>query len=420
MKTIRLIFESVRFALNALRSNLLRTTLSLLGVTIGIFTIILVFTVVDSLELGVRQSLSFVGDRVVYVQKWPWSFGPDYPWWKYINRPQPIYNEFEFVRDRIEGAKAVSIQAGRRTVAKQGSNSTSIYFNGISYDHKDVADIPVAEGRYFTQIESETGQNVAVIGSKVAEELFSGRDPLGKELSVTGRRFRVVGVMKQVGENLLDAPSNDENIFIPYKAFQKVFYSGKYDGVGSTIAIKGNEDESPQLETLEAEVRGLMRQRRGLKPLEDDNFALNKPQMLADFITGIFNAITIVGAIIGSFAILIGGFGIANIMFVSVRERTNQIGIQKSLGAKRYFILLQFLFEAVFLSLLGGLGGLFFVYLIITVVPLLVDLGSFVLVLNLGNVVVGLVVAVLVGVISGLWPAWAAAKMDPVIAIRTA
>lgn len=420
MKTLRLIFESIRFALQALRSNLLRTTLSLLGVTIGIFTIILVFTVVDSLELGVRQSLSFVGDRVVYVQKWPWSFGPEYPWWKYINRPQPVYQEFEFMRDQLKGAKAVSIQAGRRVVAKQGSNSTSVYFNGISYDHKDVADIPVAEGRYFTQIESETGQNVAVIGATAAEELFAARDPLGKEISVNGRRFRVVGVMKKVGENLLDAPSNDQNMFIPYKAFQKVFYSGKYDGVGSSIAIKGNEDESPQLEVLEAEVRGLMRQRRGLRPLEDDNFALNKPQMLADFITGIFNAITIVGAIIGSFAILIGGFGIANIMFVSVRERTNQIGIQKSLGAKRYFILLQFLFEAIFLSMLGGLGGLFMVYLIITVVPLMIDLGSFILVLNAGNVIVGLAVAILVGVISGLWPAWAAAKMDPVTAIRTA
>ena len=398
---------------------MLRTTLSLLGVTVGIFTVILVFSVVDSLEVGVRQSLSFVGDRVVYVQKWPWSFSPDYPWWKYINRPQPVYSEYEFLKEKVQGAKAVSIQAGRRTVAKWGSNSSNVFFNGISYDHKDVADIPVNVGRYFTPIEEQTGQNVAVIGYNVADELFGTKDPIGKEVSVKGRKFRVIGVMKQVGQNLLDAPSNDMNIFIPFKAFQKVYYTGKYEGVGATIAVKGTEQEGPQLELLEAEVQGLVRQRRGLRPREEDNFALNKPQMLADFISGIFAAISIVGAIIGSFAILIGGFGIANIMFVSVRERTNQIGVQKSLGAKNYFILLQFLFEAIFLSLLGGIAGLVLVYVIITVVPLLFDLGSFNLILTTGNVIIGLLVAAIVGVISGLWPAWSAAKLDPVIAIRT-
>ncbi|WP_224999499.1 ABC transporter permease [Cesiribacter sp. SM1] len=419
MKTIRLIFESFRFALSALRSNLLRTILSLLGVTVGIFTVILVFSVVDSLEAGVRQSLSFVGDKVVYVQKWPWSFSPDYPWWKYINRPQPVYEEYEFLQDKLQNARAVSIQAGRRTIAKWGSNSSDIYFNGISYDHKDVADIPVNTGRYFTQIEEQTGQSVAVIGFKVADELFATKDPIGKEISVKGRRFRVIGVMKEVGENLLDAPSNDQNVFIPYKAFQKVFYSGKYEGVGSSIAIKGTEQEGPQLETLEAEVRGLMRQRRGLRPREEDNFALNKPQMLADFVSSIFAAISIVGAIIGSFAILIGGFGIANIMFVSVRERTNQIGVQKSLGAKNYFILLQFLFEAIFLSLLGGIAGLVLVFVIISLAPLVFEMGTFNLILTTGNVIVGLLVAAIVGVISGLWPAWSAARMDPVTAIRT-
>jgi putative ABC transport system permease protein len=419
VKTIRLIFESFRFALSALRSNLLRTILSLLGVTVGIFTVILVFSVVDSLEAGVRQSLSFVGDKVIYVEKWPWSFSPDYPWWKYINRPQATYSEYEFLKDKLEGAKAVSIQARRRTVAKWGSNSTSINIFGIAYDHKDVADIPVSVGRYFTQIEEQTGQSVAVIGYKVADELFGTKDPIGKELSVKGRRFRVIGVMKEVGENLLDAPSNDENIFVPYRAFQKVYYSGKYEGVGSTIVVKGSEEEGPQLEMLEAEVRGLMRQRRGLRPREEDNFALNKPQMLADFVSGIFAAISIVGAIIGSFAILIGGFGIANIMFVSVRERTNQIGVQKSLGAKNYFILLQFLFEAIFLSLLGGVAGLILVFLIITLAPLVFEMGSFNLILTTGNVIIGLMVAAIVGVISGLWPAWSAARMDPVTAIRT-
>ena len=399
--------------MTALRSNLLRTTLSLLGVTIGIFTIILVFTVVDSLERSVKQSFSFLGDNVVYVDKWPWIFAEEYPWWKYINRPNPIYQEYEFLAEKSKNAKAVSIFAIRRTTVKHGSSSSGgVPLFGISYDHQNVAEIPIESGRYFTPLEVQTARNVAVIGANVAENLFGNKDPLGKEVTIKGRRFQVVGVMKRVGESLLDTPSNDENVFVPYKAFQKMYYSGRYDGVRPSIAVKAKEGES--LEELVAEVRGLMRQRRSQRPLEDDSFALNQPKMLSDMLSNVFNIITLVGAVIGSFAILIGGFGIANIMFVSVRERTGQIGVQKSLGAKRYFILLQFLFEAIFLSLLGGLAGLLLVYPV-TFIPL----GSLELILSLDNIVIGLGLAAVIGMISGLWPAWAAARMDPVTAIRT-
>ncbi|EMR01741.1 ABC transporter permease [Cesiribacter andamanensis] len=414
MKTLRLIFESFRFALTALRSNLLRTILSLLGVTVGIFSIILVFTVVDSLERNVKESLAFLGDNVIYVEKWPWIFGPEYPWWKFVNRPQASYPEYEFVAEKVTNAKAVSIMARRRTTARYGSNSTGgVTLFGVSYEHQDVADIPVENGRYFSPLEVQTARNVAVIGANVVEALFPTTDPLGKELTIKGQRYQVIGVMKRVGENLLDGPSNDDNIFVPYKAFLKAYYSGRYDGVGSIIAIKGKEGQN-MTELLE-EVRGVMRQRRGLRPREEDTFALNQPQMLSDMVSSIFGVITIVGAVIGSFAILIGGFGIANIMFVSVRERTNQIGIQKSLGAKRYFILLQFLFEAVFLSLLGGIAGLLLVY------PFtFISFGALDFTLSLSNVVIGLGLAVVIGIISGLMPAWSAARMDPVTAIRTA
>ena len=404
------------FAWSALRGNLLRTTLSLLGVTVGIFAIIAVFTVVDSLERSIRDSLSFLGDKTIYVQKWPWHFGPNYEWWKYMKRPEPTYDEYEFLSDYLKEARAISIFSDNRVTMKQGSNNIEgVNLFGVSFAHNEVVDIPIEKGRYFTQQEVERGMNVTVIGKNIANALFPKVDPVGKEMKVRGLKFQIIGVMEEQGENMLNAPSNDDNAFIPYRTFIKMFYVGKYEGAGATIGVKGFDDD-PNLERVEAEIQGLMRQRRGLRPLEEDDFALNRPQMFADVVSNIFAVVTLVGAVIGSFSILIGGFGIANIMFVSVRERTNIIGIQKSLGAKNFFILFQFLFEAVFLSLIGGLFGLGLVYLA-TYIPLG---GSMELVLTFKNVIIGLGLAVFIGIVSGIIPAWSAAKMDPVIAIRTA
>ncbi len=414
MILFKLIFESFRFAWNALRSNLLRTTLSLLGVTVGIFAIIAVFTVVDSLERSIRGSLNFLGDKTIYVQKWPWHFGPDYQWWKYMKRPEPTYDEYEFLAAYMKEAKALTIFSDRETTMRHASNSIEgVNLQGISFYHNEVMDVPVDQGRYFTRQEMDRGVNVALIGKNIAGALFPREDPVGKVMKIKGLNFQVIGVMEEQGENMLNAPSNDDNAFIPFRSFTKMFYVGRYEGAGATIGIKGFDDD-PGLERVEAEVQGLLRQRRGLRPIEEDNFALNRPEMFADVVSNIFSVVTLVGAVIGSFSILIGGFGIANIMFVSVRERTNIIGIQKSLGAKNFFILFQFLFEAVFLSLIGGLVGLVLVYL-----ASFIPLGSLELVLSLKNVVIGLGLAVFIGIVSGIIPAWSAAKMDPVIAIRT-
>lgn len=332
-----------------------------------------------------------------------------------MNRPEAIYSEYEFLAANVDNAEAVSIFAVRRTTMKHGSSSfRGAHILGVSYNHHEVVDIPVERGRYFTRQEVDRGMNVAVIGKNIAESLFPRQSPLGKEFKVKGHKYKVIGVLEEQGESMMDTPSNDDNAFVPYKSFQKIYYTGKYEGVGSKISIKGREDD-PGLKTVEAEVRGLMRQRRGLRPLEEDDFALNRPQMLADMVSQVFGVVTFVGAIIGSFSILIGGFGIANIMFVSVRERTSIIGIQKSLGAKNYFILFQFLFEAVFLSLFGGLFGLGLVYL-----ASFIPLGSLELVLTLENVLIGMGLAIIIGIVSGIIPAWKAAKMDPVTAIRMA
>lgn len=413
---IKLILESFRFAWNALKMNAFRTTLSLLGVTVGIFAIISVFTVVDSLEKSIRESLNFLGTGTIYVQKWPFTTGP-IDWWDYIKRPQPSYNEFKFLEKNLKSKSAIAIMAGSgASVMKYKSNSFDEgSLRGGSYGYKDIFSLPIESGRYFTQKEAQAGSNVAVIGANIAESLFVGENPLGKSFKVQGRKFVVIGILEKEGDSFLGNTSNDDRCIIPYDSFRKMFVTGtgRWSERGSTIALKGFEDDIG-LVKMEYEMRGLMRSRRGLRPKDEDNFALNRPEAIANAIGGVFDALNIAGWFIGGFSILVGGFGIANIMFVTVRERTNIIGIQKSLGAKNYFVLFQFLFESVFLSVLGGGAGLFLVYLLS-----FLSLGSLELSMTMQNIILGLGVSASIGMISGIIPAAMAARMDPVEAIRS-
>lgn len=415
MQVLRLTFESFRFAWNALRSNLLRTTLSLLGVTIGIFAIIGVFTIVDSLEKSIKDSLDFLGSNNINVEKWPYGLGDGpYPWWKYMKRPQATYEEYEFLAENAKNYLAITIAAYRdNVIVKQRNNSTRGTMIGASYQHKDVYEIPIETGRYFSQLEADAARNVVILGSRVAKDLFPYSTPIGKDISIRGLKYYVIGVVKEEGEGFLGMPSNDDHIFVPYKSMMKVYYSGARDGLESSITVKGTPTDIGLVE-LENELKGLMRIKRGLKPAQEDNFALNRPEAIVNFIGSAFDVLGVAGWVIGSFSILVGGFGIANIMFVSVKERTNIIGIQKSLGAKNYFILFQFLFEAIFLSIIGGGTGIFFVYLLS-----FAELGSLELQLTLGNVVLGLGVSAVIGMASGIIPAATASRLDPVIAIRS-
>ena len=411
MKFFRQIFESFRFAWQALRSNLLRTTLSLLGVTVGIFAIIAVFTLVDSLERNIRDSLSFIGDKVVYVEKWPWSFEAQAQWWKFFQWPEPSYKEYRFLSERLENAQAiVAMDFKGRVTVKNGNNSMASLIQGTTFEYNKISDVPIENGRYFTQQEIDNARNVTIIGSDVAENLFPGQDPVGKTFKISGLNFVVIGVQAKKGEGILNVGGNpDIKCIITYGAFARLFHS---INPGISIAIKGYDSDEGLLE-MESEIRGLLRTRRGLRPLQSDNFSINRPEAIAKAIGGIFSVLTLAGWVIGGFSILIGGFGIANIMFVSVKERTNIIGIQKSLGAKNYFILFQFLFEAVLLSLVGGLAGILLVYLLS-----FKDLGSLDLQLTTGNIVLGLGVSSVIGILSGIIPAFTASRLDPVIAIR--
>lgn len=413
---IRLILESFRFAWNALRTNLLRTVLSLLGVTIGIFAIISVFTLVDSLEDSIKDSLSFLGTNNINVDKWPYGIGEEqYPWWKYLQRPNPTYDEYRFLASNVTTAKDITIFAvrGGVTAKYKSSSSTDMEVFGVVYDHSNVYEVPIEAGRYFTMDEINGGRNVVIIGHRIKNDLFSNVDPIGKELKIKGLKFYVIGTIKEEGESFMGITSHDDQIYLPFKTFSKMYHVGRMWGVQPTITVKGQESDIGLVE-LESELRGLMRIKRGLKPKEEDSFALNRPEAISNFIGSAFDVIGLAGWFIGGFSILVGGFGIANIMFVSVRERTNIIGIQKSLGAKNYFILFQFLFEAIFLSVLGGGIGIFLVYLLS-----FVSLGSLDLVLTTSNIVLGIGVSATVGVISGIVPAAMASRLDPVIAIRS-
>ena len=415
MLFLRLTWESFRFAINALRTNLTRTVLSLLGVTVGIFAIITVFTLVDSLETKIKSSFAFLGTNVMRIDRFPFANGPqDYPWWKYFRRPPGTFAEYKFLEERVKNAEGVTISASSTTTVQAGSNAfEQMALSGVAFTYQNVYEVSLEEGRYFSEAEVNGARNLAIIGKKIANTLYPNQSAMGKEIKIKGMKFRVIGIFEEEGEGFLELPSKDEACLIPYGAFTKMYYTGR-NGLEPTIAFKG-KDEDVGLVALENELTGLMRGVRGLKPTQEDNFSLNKTEFIQNAIGSIFDVISVAGWVIGGFSILVGGFGIANIMFVSVRERTNIIGIQKSLGAKNYFILFQFLFEAIFLSLIGGGTGIFLVFLL-SFMPL----GSLDLILSFKNIILGLGVSSIIGVVAGIVPATLAARLDPVEAIRTA
>ncbi|MEI7594874.1 MAG: ABC transporter permease [Bacteroidota bacterium] len=409
---LRLVRESAVFSMGALISNKLRTFLSLLGVTIGIFAIITVFTIVDSMESSIRTSIESLGDDVLFVQKWPWSFGSDYPWWKYWNRPQPTIDETFEIKRRITTADAsVFVVNTQKTIEFEANSMTNTNITGSSNEYEKVRNFEISEGRFISDAEFSSGKNVVVIGNNIVENLFDKYNPIGKSLKIFGRKVEVIGLFKKEGSNTF-GESMDDAVVIPVN-FLRNFVDIKGQRTNPTIMVKAKVGVSN--EELRDELVGLLRSLRKLKPITEDNFAINETSLLTKNFDGLFVVISIAGWFIGGLSILVGGFGIANIMFVSVKERTGIIGIQKSLGAKNYFIMFQFLFEAIILSLLGGALGLLLIYIGTTIVSSTLD---FNLNLTLGNILWGFSISAIVGLFSGIIPAYVASKLDPVEAMR--
>lgn len=414
MLILRLIKESLYFAFNSIVVNKLRTFLSLLGITIGIFAIIIVFTVIDALESSIRDSIQSLGSNIVYVQKWPWAFGGDYPWWKYMNRPVPSIKDYEEIKKQAQKVEACSFGVStRRTVQYLNNSADNISIWANTHEFDQIRSFEIQNGRYFSYYESLTGKNKAILGYKIASELFENQNPIGKSIKIFGRKMEIIGVFEKEGQDIFDS-SMDELVVIPLN-FARNVINVRNERLNPYIMVKAKENFSAQ--ELKDELRKIMRAVRKLKPVSEDNFALNEASLLSQGFESIFIGIDLAGWIIGGFSILVGGFGIANIMFVSVKERTNIIGIQKALGAKNYFILLQFLFEAIILSIIGGLLGLIFVYLGTVVFSKLTDMNF---ILTFGNITKGLFISAIIGIISGFAPAFTASKLNPVDAIGTA
>jgi putative ABC transport system permease protein len=408
----RLLKESFAFAMNALRNNKLRTLLSLLGVTIGIFSIIAVLAAVDSLDQKIKKDLSSLDKNTIYLFKG--TFGPsDIPRWKRDQFPDVTYTEYEYLKSALPDAQEFCFQIflNSETVKYEDKSVSNVNVVPVSYEFIDIQGLKFSEGRFYNESESNSGAAVAVIGYDLAQNLFGDFDPIGKQMRLYGQRFTVIGVLKKQGNGMFG--NDDSSAFIPVNFIRRKFGENN-DFMTPVIVIKPKK--GIDMEAFKADLSQKLRAFRGVKTGEIDNFFINVFSGFTEMLDGIIGSMNIGGWIIAGFSLLVGGFGVANIMFVSVKERTNLIGIQKSLGAKNRFILFQFLFEAVILCLIGGIIGIILVWLIAMGLTKLLD---FEFVLSFSNIMLGSGLAIVIGLIAGILPAISASKLDPIEAIRS-
>lgn len=415
MRWYFLLRESLQSAYRTVILNKLRTLLSLLGVTIGIFSIVSVFSVLDSMKANMKKSLDSFGTDVVVVEKWPWApeDGTEFAWWEYLNRPVVTMREHEALKARMNNIQAACFLGVIQSDVEYLDNlAENLQIWGVSDEFEGIRSFNIARGRFLTSLEINSGRNICVIGYSIAEELFQGQNPLGRTLRFKGKDATVVGVFSKEGKSILGGGSMDNVILIPVRFFATMA-DMKSDNSNLQIWIKAVEGVS--VEALKEELQLNMRSIRRLSPRAKNNFALNQTSLMSGMIEQIFSVVNVAGWFIGIFAVLVGAFGIANIMFVSVKERTNIIGIQKALGAKSYYIILEVLNESVLLSLIGGILGLVLIY----IGTFIAKGQGFNIFMSAGNIVTGLLISSTVGLIAGLMPALSAARLDPVKAIAS-
>jgi putative ABC transport system permease protein len=412
-KTLNIVWNSLKMALEELRTNKMRTFLSLFGVTIGIFCIIGVLATVQSLKKSIQDGLKDLGTNTIYIQKWPWGGGNDFPWWKYMKRPEPKYEEMKPIKTRSQYAESVAFLLFHGSNVEYKDNLlTNVSWYGATDEFNQIQEVKIEHGRYLSSSEFANGSPVIVMGHENAVKLFG--DPqkaLGKQVTIASRTGTIVGVMKKQGQSLIGGWDFDNIIIVPFNFCRQVVDERN---AGRFLLVKGKEGVS--VTDLKDELKGIMRSVRKLRPTEEDNFALNDVTASSQSLDALFGSLNIGGLVIGGFSLIVGLFGIANIMFVTVKERTSQIGLKKAVGAQKSYILTEFLLESSFLCIIGGLIGLLLVFLITVALSSILPFQVF---LSPGIVALALGISISVGLLAGIIPAWNAAKMDPVVAIRS-
>lgn len=411
----KLIYESIVQAFQQLAANKLRSFLSLTGISIGIICIISVLSAVDSLKDNVSASFEKLGNDVLYIDKMPWNEDPGQNWWKYQQRPQPSHEDLEVIKkkSKLSGMASFSVFMPSRTIKFGASSIEGAFMAGVTDDYAEIFNFDFEKGRFFTPFESANGTNRVILGAVVAEELFGTIDPIGKEINIKGLDFQVVGVLKKEGNTLINIFQFDEAVIISFNTAKKLINVKSRNTWGTSLNVKAKAGVN--LDDLKDEITGILRGARKIKPRETENFAVNQLSMFTKLLAPIFSTMNIVGIFIGGFSILVGMFSVANIMFVSVKERTSIIGIKKALGARPIIILLEFLIESVVLCLVGALIGLLIVF---GVLKLASAAFNYEIYLSWGNILIALILSLVIGILSGLVPAWQAARLDPVEAMR--
>ena len=414
----RVLGETLKLTMQQLWLNKLRTFLSLFGITVGIFSIIAILTSVDALKNNINQSINSLGDNILFVNKWAWTFdGPsDYPWWKYFQRPNVKYENYKYVQTKSKLAEYVTFELNPRQapeIAYKDKKTHQGVVSAVTENYGNVFQLDIAQGRFLSSMEIGNGLNVCVIGGEISEKLFKNiSNPIGMELRMAGKKLTVIGVIRKKGQDLLGF-NYDKAVIVPLDYYERNF-SFNENEIDQTLEIRTKPGVT--LDELKEELIGIMRASRKLRPTQEDNFSINQLSVIAKGFDSVFDSLGIVKWVIGAFSLLVGGFGIANIMFVSVTERKALIGIKKALGARRSDILLEFLLEAIFLCMMGAIVGLLLVYVMCHFAT---EASGMDFSLSTVNIVIAFIISFILGILAGIIPAYLAATMDPVEAIRS-
>jgi putative ABC transport system permease protein len=415
LKSLTIFWNSFKMSMQELNNNKLRSSLSLIGIAFGIFCIIGVLATVGSLEAKIQSDIKSLGTNTIYIMKWPIGGGDEYPWWKYVNRPQPKYSELKFVKEKSSLAKYVcSFNSTNANISYENNQLNNVGIFGVSEEFAQMQTIAIEYGRYLNGTEFLRGNAVGVVGYDNAEKLFGKAErAVGKSVTFDGKKIDIVGVIKKQGQSFGPGFDYDYCVILSRNAYASVYdVTNPYND--SFIMVNGKDGITAS--ALIDELEGIMRQIRRLGPKDDDNFALNDINVFSQQVSGFFGNVNVGGWAIAALSLIVGAFGVANIMFVTVRERTSQIGLKKAIGAKSKTILLEFLLESAFLCVVGGLIGLALVELLALVLS---NILPFPIVISSDIITLAFSICVILGILSGIIPATIAARMNPVVAIRS-